>query len=367
MTNKLLLWSKQLYRLPMNVLLRDLVKWKPQAEPESGYSVVIACMTALAPVAVANLQLCARQRSDRLREIILVFDTLADEIPAEVREAAHATSPSVNVRLIGYSRHQRRIAHWINWGWVYSWMSWCLGIAHARTRAVIIHDLDAMPIGEGFFEQLFDHWIEAGTTFCGIRRYVGNGVTEEMSLVTTFELTLDAAEVRRQFRPYDLFNKIALVDGRVVDFDTMLSAQWRYSRPALRPIGEAVLVHPTQLICNYTDLISGRADFRGQLHVLLMLPYFLHLGGDSVALRGAGAQLAEESARRIELFGRELAIDGITPQHWAWMEKQIRRVEQALFGSTRPEAADYLAGFICRAGSHRTVGVEIGTNAVAER
>jgi hypothetical protein len=87
-------------------------------------------------------------------------------------------------------------------------MSWSLAIGHARTRAVIIHDLDALPLASGILDQIYEHWLEEEAEFCGIRRYTGNGITEDMGLVTTFELALDAAYLRRTFPPFDLFNKL---------------------------------------------------------------------------------------------------------------------------------------------------------------
>jgi hypothetical protein len=357
----------QARRAPMHLLIRDLANWEPLAEPMEGYTVVIACMKALAPVAVANLQLCVRQECPGLRELILVFDCPPEEIPREVLGAVEEASRSIDVRLLGYDRRSHRVARRINWGWVYSWLSWCKGIAEARTRAVLIHDMDAMPIHPGLFEHLHRNWEEERAEFCGIRTYRGNGVTEDMGLVTTFELVLDAAHVRSRFRPFDLFNKPAVVDGRAVDFDTMLHAQWRSPRRAVREIDESHLVHPSQLICHYTDLVAGRADFRGRGNSLPMLPYFYDLGGDPSLMDSVGPQIADAAGDgAIHFLGRPLYVDGIPPSMWAWFEKLIRRAEQALHQRTRPEVESYLRGFIRRAGDQRTVGREVGANAVAE-
>lgn len=213
---------KQVRRFPMWLLLRGLVRWEQQTEPVPGYTVVIACMKALAPVAIANLRLCARQSSPRLYEILLVFDCTREEIPPLVEEAVVETAKSVRVRLIGYNRRQHWVAATFNWGWVYSWLSWSLGLACSRTRAVLIHDLDALPAAPGLFDGMFERWEEHKAEFCGIRHYIGNGITPEMELVTTFELMVDASFLRRTFRPFDLFNKLMLVSSRLVDFDTML-------------------------------------------------------------------------------------------------------------------------------------------------
>jgi hypothetical protein len=258
--------------------------------------------------------------------------------------------------LLGYSNRQALIARWINWGWVYSWMSWSLAIAHAKTNAVVIHDLDAMPLAFDLFENIYDHWLEEKAPFCGIRLYEGNGVQQEMGLVRTFELALDAQYVRQNYQPADLFNKLRLIDGRIVDFDTMLDAQRRCGRCAVRPIEEADLVHPSELICHYTNLLAGRMDFRSRPHMLPVLAYLMYLGGDSSQMNATRLRLADRNAQSVKFFGRETYIDGIKPQGWAWMEKQIRRVEQHCFGNTRPDVDAYLRGIVMRAGIARTVG-----------
>jgi hypothetical protein len=362
--NRLRFSVKQLKRLPVNLMIRNLVNWEPQATPEAGYSVAVACMRELAPIAIANMKMCARLNLKRMHEMILVFDCPIDQVPAAIVDAVQELSSSFAIRLVGYERGQHCVARLIAWGWVYSWISWCLAIRYARTRAVIIHDLDALPLAPDFFERLFDHWADETPEFCGIRTYVGNGVTEEMGLVTTYELVLDAWYLRQRIRPFDLFNKLRLVNGRIVDFDTMLFEQWRSTRPAVRCVSELDLVHPSQLICQHTDLRSGRSDLRGRDHMLPVLVYFLYLGGDATTLAAVGEDLAVTGARSFSLFGRKVYIDSVTRETWAWMEKQTRRVERACFGATRPEVEGFLRGFIARAGVSRTVGKETSPTAI---
>ncbi len=358
---------KQAKRLPMETAIRKLVDWKPLTDPSEGYSIAIACMNSLAPLAVANIRLLARQDRQNLREIILVFDRSIEDVDPSVRAAVEEHAEGLKITLIGYDSRQYKTARAINWGWVFSWMSWSLAISREQTRAVIIHDLDAMPVSADFFEGLYASWLESRPHFCGSRRYVGNGVVAEMELVTTFELTLDAVYLRSHFKPFDLFNKLRLVDGEVVDFDTMLHVQHQSPSRVLRPVDETALVHPTQLICNYTDLIAGRSNFRGRSHLLLMLPHLLSIGNDPTLLDEVGGGLRYPAVNRLAFRGKELYIDGLRPGDWAWMEKQIRRLEQGLFGHTRPEIRAFLAPFVQRAGEHRTVGNETGPLAVADR
>ena len=348
-------------------ILNRCVVWQPAAKLDDGYSIILACVSSLAPLAVANLRLCAKSNGPRLSEIIVVFDCLPGNVPQCVLEAIRELSDGIEIRVLTYTKHQHRVARLLQNGWVYSWMSWCIGIAHAKTRAVIIHDLDAMPIASGIFEQIYDNWLASKAEFCGIDHYQGNGVTLEMGLVRTYELALDSNYVRRRFRPIDLYNKTDWREGRIVKLDTMLHAQMQSPRRVVRRIDETQLVHPSQLICHYTGLISGRSDLSGKLHSLPMLPYFMYLGGDATGLDDVGQSLARPEATSVKLCGRSLRIDGIPPEQWAWMEKQIRRLEQTMFGETRAEVEKYLAGFIHRAGSRRTVGSESDREFVIER
>jgi len=344
----------------MESAIRKLVDWEPLRDPSEGYTIAIACMNSLAPLAVANILLLARQKRDNLREVVLVFDCPVEEIAPVVRRAVEEYAEDFKITLVGYDERQYRVTRTINWGWVFAWLSWSLAIGRASTRAVIIHDLDAMPVAPDFFERLYAAWLESRPSFCGSHRYAGNGVTPEMELVTTFELTLDAACLRSRFRPFDLFNKLRIIDGRLVDFDTMLWVQHQCPDRVLRAVEETDLVHPTQLICNYTDLIAGRTNFQGRPHMLLILSYLLSIGNEPDPLNELGAQLQHPDVRRVTLWGKELYLDGLPPESWAWMEKQIRRLEQGLFGGTRPAISTILAPFVQRAGEHRTVGKESG-------
>jgi hypothetical protein len=357
----------RLRRLPIQLAIRNLVSWDTRAADADAYTVTVACMRELAPVAIANLGLIGKADATRMHELVLVFDCPVDQIPRAVQQAVRESPLAPRITLLGYDKMQHWVGRRINWGWVYSWLSWSLAIRHTRTRALVIHDLDALSLDPLLFERLYTNWAESGAEFCGIQQYNWNGIDAAMELVTTFELVLDASFVRRNFRPPDLFNKVELVDGRVVDFDTMLFAQRRSPRRVVRPINENQLVHQSQLICQYTNFVAGRTDFANRTHGLPMLIYLLHLGGDSAPMVSAGKLLADNRVRTIPFAGRPLHVDGIHAMSWAWFEKQIRRVEQRLFGATRPEVEEYLRGIIGRAGTERVVGVESGANAVVAR
>jgi hypothetical protein len=350
---------KSVRRAPLLWQLRGLVSWDPLGEPEPGYTIVIAGMRRLWPVAIANLRLIAECDRMHLREVVLVMDDSIEQLPREfLAGTTEMESAGLPLRIIGYDDAQRRTAHRINWGWVYSWLSWSKGIAAARTGRVILHDLDAMPIDPGLFRRLFEAAEQAEAQFQGVRFYSGNGVTPEMGLVTTFEMVIDIAWLRRAARPIEGFNQIRLVDGHYVDFDTWLEVQRRAPRRRVEEVAADSLVHPSQLICQFTEHMAGRDDRLARGHQLPILQYFYYLGDTSTPLDAVGDRIADPLADSAPFFGKPAKLTSIHPASWAWMEKQIRRLEQHLHGTTRPEVHHYLRGFVQRAGDERTVGRE---------
>jgi len=316
-------------------------------------------MRTLAEVVLANLSALERCELAAAREIILVFDCELQSVPEEVKKAATRLARRVPTRILGYSPWQLHVARKIDWGWVYAWLSWCIGIGAAGTRRVQLHDLDALALDSKFFDRLHAHAEQEKLQFLGVHYYEGSGVTRAMRLPMTFELSLDAAWLRATFHPVDVFNKLRIVDGRVIDFDTMLWLEWQTPARSVLPISETQILHPSQMICNYIDLRRrGHVILGKQPHNLLMLPWFLHLGGNSELLRVVGQQLAVPGTESVSMLDQQARIGHLSPAHFAWIEKQIRRGEQAFFGGTRPEVAQYLRGIVSRAGEQRTVGRE---------
>lgn len=350
---------KSLMRRPLRMLLQPLANWEPLSRHEPGYTIVIAGMHQLWPVAVANLRLVSQCDQTNLREVILVMDQTLEQLPDQFKEqVSEIQSLGLNVRLLGYNPSQLRISRGINWGWVYSWLSWSIGIANAETRWVLLHDLDAMPIDPDIFRRLASAAVEANCQFQGVRYYTGNGVTADMRLVTTFEMVANVEWLRGTAKPIDCFNQIQLENGQYVDFDTLLEVQRRAPSRRVESVGENSLVHPTQLICQFTDLVAGRKKRFKKGNRLPVLLYFMHLGNRDVCLETTSISIADVTKNEISIFGKELDISEIEPSGWAWMEKQIRRLEQSLHGRTRPHIQHYLRGFAARAGDERSVGKE---------
>ncbi|QDU72353.1 hypothetical protein [Mucisphaera calidilacus] len=326
---------KRIKRWPMRRAIENLVQWKPLEDPQDGYTIIIAAMQSLSGVAAANLASLLQANLARAREIILVFDCLESEIPESIRSLVAGTD-TIPIRLIGYSEKQKATAREINWGWVYSWMSWSIAIGACRTRHAVLHDLDAICADPDLFENLYTGFLDSNTSFHGIRWYAGNGIEAADGYVTTFEMFFDTAVMRDGFRPIEGFNKIGKTrSGRWVDFDTFLYIQSRVASGAVREVDEDALIHPSQLICHYTDA-AQRPGRLPKNNSLPLMPLLLHLGGEPQSITSSLDALEQQpGSRTLVINGIKVDLSGMTPEHWAWMAKQARRLVE-LFRAQHP-------------------------------
>ncbi|MEM9662965.1 MAG: hypothetical protein AAF937_11730 [Planctomycetota bacterium] len=334
--------AARLRRVPMNAMLRDKVTWEPMREPHTGYTPVIGCMASIPEVALANVRLISRMDLTNAKEVILVFDRPPALMPEGFAEQLEAVRGGVPIRLLHYTERQHAAADRIRWGWVYAWMSWTTGIAHATTRHVILHDLDAMPINPAFFEERYKTAVELDATFFGIRWYHGNGFRDSDRLTTTFEMVMDASRVRAESEPHEAFNRIDTLGGRSVEYDTFLYTQHRLGNAAESPISQDDVVHPSQMICQYTDLLTGRNTHAMPDTTLPLMPAFMSIGGRDDLLAAITRHLESGGDHRLPFFGAHLDVSAVTRVHLDWLEDQARRLERAATGTVRPEVDRYL-------------------------
>lgn len=341
----------KLRREAMRAVLAPLVKWDPAPRGGDGYTIIIGCSHRLAPMVGANLTMLARQDLSGVDRVLVVFDRSREEMGDQIERSLRERFAELPLEVLYYSPRQSRVAKMFDWGWVYSWMSWSIGISQTRTRYALLHDLDALLLEPRALAEHHASIRDGSAEYLGVKYYSGQGLAPDDRLVTTFELMFDADFVRRTFRPIDLFNKVRRFGGRRVEFDTFLHAQSVAGRRAVRPIDEERMVHPSQMICQYVDHVNGRPVPPGTNNVL-MIPYFFYIGGDPAPLREAAAQLADGSRSRVRVFGREVDAAKLTPAHGRWYAKQAARVERALHGEVRPEVREYFDMIGARCGAH---------------
>lgn len=341
----------------MRAAIAPLVRWENAPADRDGYTVIIGCNSRLAPMVGANLAMLERLDLEGVDAVIVVFDRPEAEVGGMTQAELKERFPRLPLRCLYYTARQARVAKLFDWGWIYSWMSWSLGIAATRTRYALLHDFDALPLRPDTLASRY-HAIRAGNAeYLGIKHYVGSGLIPDDGLVTTFEMIFDAEFVRRTFRPIDLFNNVRRFQGRRVEFDTFLHAQTVAGRAAVLPIDEASMVHPSQMICQYVDHVNGRAVPAGTNNIF-MIPYYFHLGGDPGPFRDVGEQLQRGSGGSVRVFGRPLDPSQLTPAHAAWYAKQAGRLERELFGEVRTEVRAYFEAIEAAVGATSAAAAE---------
>lgn len=334
-------------RAALRTLIRPLVSWEEMASPEDGYSIILGCTHRLSDMLSTNLLMLSRQDLTHLREVIVVIDANRDAMLDDFERDLRSRYSALPLRFLYYSQRQLMVTGVVRWAWVYSWLSWCIGISAVKTRYALLHDFDAMLIDRDMLRKRYERMQREPIDYLGVRYYHGNGVHESDRLVTTFEMMFDCAFVRHHFRPLDLFNHVSRHRSRTVDFDTFLYAQSCLGRAAVMPLAEEDMVHPSQMICQFTELMSGR-ELNPARSSLLLIPYFLSVTDASQrSMIRIMEQLSRNGSTAIDFFGKPMRLNCLQLSHAQWLAELASRMEQSVFGSVRADVRSYFDA-ICK-------------------
>ena len=348
----------KLYRFFIRAVIRSFVSWTPMTEVRDGYTVIIGCVQRLPDLLLANLRCLARQDRRNLVEILLVLDGNGPEgIDARIAEAI----PGIPHRVLRWSGWQKFVTGVFRWPWINAWLSWSIAIREVRSRHVLIQDLDALLMKRDFLECRYAAIRELNVPYLGVRWYEGNGILPDAELVTTFQMMFDGEFVRRTFTPMALFNQVAMYRGRSVDFDTFLHAESVAGERRMIPTDLDDFVHPSQMICQWAFHMNGDSRLPTRTHNLMLLPYFMYLGGESVMLPRLTREMTDRKGGDVTFFDRPLRISDLTPEHVAWLEKQAGQVERCLHGIVRPEVRGYFDALRTSSGTRSEAAWTRGT------
>ncbi|MEX0885164.1 MAG: hypothetical protein WD009_01875 [Phycisphaeraceae bacterium] len=325
----------------LRAILRPLCRWRPLEAPQPGYTIIIGCPASMTKVLYANLALLMRQQRHHLREVVLVLDVPRAHRDAGLERDLTLRFGELSLRFVYYSSLQARVLDRIGWAWTYCWLSWALGVAAVRTRYALLHDLDALLLRGELIEERYRAIRERGGHFLGPRYYRGNGITSDDGLVVTFEMMFDAAWLRGQTRPIDLFNRVSRHRGRRIEYDTFLYPQRLSGRSSVLPIDASAMMHPSQLVCQFVELNQRRRYVPPTRNNLPLLPYFHYLAGEHDILDAHRDSIDHPDGDVVELLGKPMDLSRLSLRHAAWLDEQGRRVEHALVGRTRPEVDRY--------------------------
>lgn len=333
--------------------LAPIVRWSPLGAARPGCTAIVGMCSRLPDVLPANLR-CLAASWPELRAVIVTVD--AQQLPrqAAIEDAAARILGAVPVRFLYYSAEQSRLAERLKLPYVYSWLSWCLAIAQVDTEHVLIHDYDALVLGDTL-RQRYDRFRASSAVVQGISWYASNGIEPSDALATTFEQFAQTAWLR-SLRPIDLFNKVGRLDGRSVDFDTSLDAQHRLlerQRRDIMPMDIEQLVHPSQMIHQYT-MFRRHPARRLPCFSMPMIPFFSYLGGDEGAIERAAAALQREAHTDVDLFGdgTRINLGQLTVAQVDWALKQMVQACVRLLLPPMPQLHAYGRGLYAAAGAN---------------
>lgn len=331
--------AARLKRGALRLLLSRLLRWEPMRSRHEGYTLIVACHGPLAEMMLPSIDLLARQDLTNLRRLIVSFDAPEDPRLRQLAKTLAQQYPHLNSAFVFQTQRESRLLRRIDWGWIDCWLSYAKGIGAADTRYAILHDMDAMLIRPDLIERRYQLIREREDHFLGIRWYKGNGIVAEDQLAYIVEMAFDAEFLRRECRPLDLFNVIGRLDDRTVDFDTLLYPQTRTPRRSVEHIDEEEMVHPSQVVSQYT-MLNRRDYVPPAANNALFIPYFYYLAGQPRHLRSARASL-DSAEPRIPLLNKSMDISRLSPLHADWLTEQAMRIEGAIAAESRREIIGY--------------------------
>ncbi|MEO8296716.1 MAG: hypothetical protein ABI574_02820 [Burkholderiales bacterium] len=313
--------------------IAGLVTWRPLQDPDDGCTAVIGMAARLPDILHANLRCLYNSRWPTLKRVIVTLDTTEALSPRHINQAALSQAyPEWDITVLHYSRRQSEAAERLKLPYLYSWMSWCIALSQVTTRHVLIHDYDALVVGPALANR-YRRFVSDGAAIQGIKWYESNGLQAEDRLATTFEAFVDTAWLRAH-KPIRLFNKMFLKGSRSVDYDTTLAVQDYSLSPLQRtiePMNEADLVHPSQMIHQYT-MFRRHPGKPLPCFSMPMLPFFAYLGGKQDAMQQATARLNESLVTHVDLVGDEtiMNLSQLSLQQVNWALKQMVQAAQSL-------------------------------------
>jgi hypothetical protein len=245
-------WMAWLYREWLRHRIRKLVHWASLKNPEPGCTAIIGMCSRLSDVVAANLLCLHRSRWPALKRVLIVVDAVRDGPLEKMEIKVKEICTHLDVEFFYYSKDQMKLANELQLPFVYSWLSWCSAIQRVTTEHILIHDYDALIVGNTL-QHRYNEFVSSKSKIQGVAWYDVNGLLATDRLATTFEAFVDTTWLR-SMPPIARFNKMARKGDRSVDYDTLLAAQDRELLPEQRtmvPMNLAELIHPSQMIHQY--------------------------------------------------------------------------------------------------------------------
>ena len=133
---------KVLGRECVKAALDGLIRWKPLARPEEGFSIVLGVPWDLRHLLAVNLRFVARTDLARLRAVHVVFDRCHREGMEAIAEATRASFPTLPLQFRWYEGLAGRLVERVHVSTFYNSMNTVLALGACTTRHAVLHDFD---------------------------------------------------------------------------------------------------------------------------------------------------------------------------------------------------------------------------------
>ena len=317
-----------IYRQYTKKRISSLVAWDKHKELSPGCTAIIGMCHLLPEVLIGNLRCLYDSSWPDLKEVIITVDSVEGCLPDGIEKKAREILKEIDCKFIYYTKHQAEVAEKIRLPFVFSWLSWSICIQNCKTTHALIHDYDALLLGD-VLSAKYNTFKEQKDFAQGISWYNGNGVEEVDHLATTFELFVDI-EWLLKFPPIDMFNQIGMIGKRTVDFDTLLYIQEKKipeNKRSIVKIPEESLVHPSQMIHQYT-MFRRFPNKPMPSFSIILIPFFEWFSGKESALSAVCERMKARNETCVDLLGIgaqwDLAL--LSSESIDWALKQMVRV-----------------------------------------
>ncbi len=282
--------------------IAKIFSWQPLPPLEDGCTAIIGMCSRLPHLLAANLHCLEQCRWTQLKAVIITVDAEKSSLPDNFAAEIIAKFPKLHISFYYYTPEQAQYTVKAKDPYVYSWLSWCTCLNHVTTKHVLIHDYDALILSG--LEQRYQAFVDSAAKIQGIMWYKSEGLQETDRLATTFEAFADATWIR-SFPPVMSYNRVAIHQGRQVNFDTFLEIQALHtpeSQRTIMPMTHAELSHPSQMITQYMRFKNTPAKSQA-CSAIIMIPFFHQLAGQTTAIEQATVALQQQNPYDIELVG----------------------------------------------------------------
>jgi len=353
-SNILIFAAAFLKRQRLRLAIAKAVSWSKLTTAQEGYTAIVGCKHEMLLVANVTISLLVCQKSPNLRKIILVVDSVTTpELLSKAAKVA-GSAGSIPIEVLFYTSAQHALARSFQLPYLYSWLSWCIGISAAGTTHIMLQDLDAFLLADDILEDRYVAMVNQQLSYFGDSAYNANGILATDGLVTTWELFIDLPFLREAFEPIDLFNRVGFHGGRSVDYDTLLWCQTQKGKSGHSLIDRVKMVHPSQVVSQYTELQRKGRYVAPSGNNLYWIPYLIDLGGENGLVKEYTNRIRSYPRTEIPFLGHTMDTSALSIDHAAWIRVQIGRLEAHLFGGIRQDTDDYLRAIESLALPHKS-------------